>query len=206
MESKKTPVALPVAVCAPFAAGCTIQASVPSPPSRSIAERPYAAAARRAAAASFGYAGTLRIASKQSIDTYAVVQRIRASSGTYDGHPITEYDGAETETGKGKQSQTTFEASVAEIASWTRTGSDVTSVRFASSDSDGLSQSTRYAAGNGAFDQLPEVAQASWTNTAARTESVADSAMGSSAAGTYRADGSYDEVAMPGGRASSLAA
>jgi hypothetical protein len=198
MGSRQKTIA-PAIVCAMLAAGCSGQASVPSPATPDVAARTHAAPASvsHATGAAFTYSGTLKIAGKNGVDTYAVTERVRSSPGTYAGHPITEYDGVETETGKGKPLQTTFGASVAEIPSKTRNGSDVTLEKFTSRESGGISQTTIYGAGNGVFDQLPEVPQASWSNTAARTESIADSEMGSSAFDAYRSDGSYDEVAVP---------
>jgi hypothetical protein len=147
--------------------------------------------------ASLGYAGTLAQSGTGGSRAYSIVQQIRVAGGTYDGHPVAVYDGTETQTGQGSTVKTTFVADVGQRKSAIRKGVDVSLFRVKSNDSTGVSTVTTYGAGNGTFDQLPEVPQARWSDTATRTASIDDSVAGSTLVDRYRADGSYDETAVP---------
>ena len=154
-------------------------------------------ATSQAAGASFAYRGTLQQSGSNGKATFTVTQNVTTSQTTFGGRPVTDYHGVETATGKGSSLKTTSDAYVATVASTIRTGSDVELVKRESSDSTGITQTTIYGAGNGVYDQLPEVPQARWSNTAARTVSIANSVAGSSIDDVYHADGSYDEHAVP---------
>ncbi|HTA37935.1 MAG TPA: hypothetical protein VK760_02605, partial [Candidatus Acidoferrales bacterium] len=149
------------------------------------------------AGASFVYAGTLQQSGSTGKATLAVTQNVTESTTTFHGRTVTDYHGVQTATGKGATQKTTFDADVAVVASKIRTGTDIQLIRRESSDSSGITQTTAYGAGNGVYDQLPEVPQARWNNTAARTVSIANAVAGSSVHDTYHADGSYDETAVP---------
>jgi hypothetical protein len=149
-----------------------------------------------AAGASFTYTGTFtKTQSHGSTTTLHLTQHVTTSAATIGGRPVTDYHGVQTETGTGAAT-TTYDAYVAQEPSSTRSGSDVRLIKETSSGG-GIRETIAYDSSNGLIDQLPEVPQARWSNTAARTQSIVDSVAGSSAVDTYRADGSYDETAVP---------
>jgi hypothetical protein len=148
------------------------------------------------AGASLTYTGTFaQTQSQGSTTTLHVTEHVTTSAATIGSRAVVDYHGVQTETGNGAAT-TTYDAYVAQVPSSTRSGSNVELVKETSSGS-GIRETIAYASGNGVFDQIPEVPQARWTNTAARTQSVANSVQGSSAVDRYRADGSYTEHAVP---------
>ncbi|HEY5424929.1 MAG TPA: hypothetical protein VIJ77_00085 [Candidatus Tumulicola sp.] len=156
--------------------------------------------------ASFAFAGTVRqttvVGGVTTHVSQSVAQKIRTTAETVRHRPVTDYRGTETDTGSGPPVKTTFDLYVAQVASKTRKGSDIW-LLYATADSNGTQATTAPDAGNGIFDQLPEVPQARWTNTAARMQDVAGA--GVSIADRYAADGSYDESAIfSGGAKASL--
>jgi hypothetical protein len=179
------------------AAGCAgaNPASAPLP----VAGVPQAAAVSRSSAAtgaSFTYTGTFTQAqSHGATTTLHLTQHVTASAATIGGRAVTDYHGVQTESGKGAAT-TTYDAYIAQESSSTRSGTDVRLVKEVSSGS-GVTETIAYDSNNGILDQLPEVPQARWSNSAARTQSIVNSVAGSSAFDTYRADGSYDESAVP---------
>lgn len=163
-----------------------------------MAMRALVSTAGTTATALFQYAGTLRQTSTgSSPTTFAVVQRVTRRPTTLAGKVVTEYQGVGTENGNGSSLKTNFDAFVAEVTSKIRTGSDVTLVKVLSSDSNGVSQRTVYDDGNRVVDQVPEIPEARWSNSAARSENIVDSVSSSTIDDLYRADGSYDESAIP---------
>ncbi|MGD1067773.1 MAG: hypothetical protein ABR975_13240, partial [Vulcanimicrobiaceae bacterium] len=86
------------------------------------------------------------------------------------------------------------------LADATRTnGVDVTLVGNTDSTSNGLSDQTVEGTGNGVYDELPEVTNAQWAPTAARTYTENDPG-GETFTQTYNSDGSYDaSYSYPGG-------
>jgi hypothetical protein len=71
-------------------------------------------------------------------------------------------------------------------------GVDVVEAGTTATDSSGVTQTVDYGSGNGTIEELPEVTDAQWSNTAARTETE-DDPSGESTTATYAADGSYTE-------------
>ena len=148
------------------------------------------------AGASLTYTGTFtQTQSHGGTTTLHVTQHVTTSAATIGGRAVVDYHGVQTESGTGAAT-TTYDAYVAQVPSSTRSGSNVELVKESSSGS-GIRETTSYGSGNGVVDQIPEVPQARWTNTATRTQSMANSVQGSSARDSYRADGSYDENAVP---------
>jgi hypothetical protein len=83
-------------------------------------------------------------------------------------------------------------------------GMDLTMVGLKTSDSSGVSTTTTTGAGNGVLDELPQVPQAQWTNSAARTYVENDSS-GITIDNAYNADGSYTgSVQFPQGGSSQV--
>ena len=181
-------------------AGCGGERGYQSLPLRAMATKAAVptAGTSPAATALFDYAGTLRLASTgSSPTTFAVVQRVARRPTALAGEVVTEYQGVGAENGNGSSLKTNFDAFVAEVPSKIRIGSDVTLVKVVSKDSNGLTQRTVYDRGNRVFDQVPEIPEARWSNSAARSENTVDSASSSTIDDLYRADGSYDESAIP---------
>ncbi|HTX58407.1 MAG TPA: hypothetical protein VMH02_01935 [Verrucomicrobiae bacterium] len=127
----------------------------------------------------------------------AIEQRIQTESGKLGGERVVVYHGVETETGGKATTTTTFGAEVAQRPSTIRAGVDVTLLRATTRQAGIVTQTTDYEAGNGVFDQVPEVPQARWSNTAARSAFVDDVASDSTLSDAYHADGSYDENSVP---------
>jgi hypothetical protein len=179
---------LAIALLCGCAAAPTIVA-VPGQPLSQIAQR------TSVASGSYVYAGTFtQVDSRGKRRATPVSERISDGPATVRGIVTTAYHGVENEGGQGDGA--TFDADIAAIASTIRSGSNVQLVRMKTS-SGGIAETTNYEMGNGVFDQLPEIPQARWTNTAARTQSIVDSVNSSSLIDTYRPDGSYDETAIP---------
>jgi hypothetical protein len=179
-------------------AGCasaSSQRALPASPSTTDAAATHESAA--SAGASFVYTGTLQQSGSSGHATLAVTQHITESQTMLNGRTVVVYHGVETTTGKGTSLTATFDADVAAVPSKTRTGTDVDLLELESSDSAGIKQTTVYGAGNGTYDQLPEVPQARWSNTATRTVSIANAVAGSTLDDRYQADGSYEEHAVP---------
>ncbi len=178
-------------------AGCSAAAPAIAPLPASDATSP--AAARYSSVsggASLTYGGTFtQTQTHGTTTTLHLTQHLTTSAASIGGRAVTDYHGVQTESGNGAAT-TTYDAYVAQEPSSTRTGSNVLLVKEVSSTS-GIRETIAYDSSNGLVDQIPEVPQARWTNTAARTQSIVDSVAGSSAVDTYRADGSYDESAVP---------
>ena len=143
------------------------------------------------------YEGSYTVATVHKSNSLAIEQRIQTKTGTVGGKPVVVYDGVETESGKKTKTTTTFEAEVAQRPSAIRTGEDVTLLRMTSHQAQVISKQVDYATGNGVFDQVPEVPQARWSNTAARSAFVNDIAADSTLNDVYHVDGSYDESSVP---------
>jgi hypothetical protein len=177
-------------------AGCagstTAQSTLPANPAANAATQ-----ARASAGSSFVYAGTVARSGSSGKATLSVEQTVTAGPATYRGRAVTEFKGVETATGNGSTTKTTFDDYVATVAATTRTGTDVELLASESSDSNGVAQTTAVGYGNGVFEQLPDVPQARWSNTAARTVSIVNSVAESSVDDNYHADGSYVENAVP---------
>lgn len=142
---------------------------------------------------SLDYAGFEQVDTAGRIKRVKVTQHVQAMHGTFGARPITVFHGAEVEAGT---TNATFDADIAALPSATRIGTDVTLLK-ASSAAGGITQTTVYGAGNGVFDELPEVPQARWNNSAARSVRLKDTPAGSSLDDTFHRDGSYDEVSVP---------
>jgi hypothetical protein len=85
-------------------------------------------------------------------------------------------------------------------------GVDVTLVGTTESNSNGLSDQTVTGTGNGVYDELPEITNAQWAPTAARTYTENDPG-GETFTQTYAADGSYNATySYPGGGAGQVQA
>lgn len=83
-------------------------------------------------------------------------------------------------------------------------GIDLTQLGVQTSDSSGVSTVTTFASGNGVLDELPQIPQAQWSNTAARSYAENDSS-GLAINNAYNADGSYTgSVQFPEGGSSSI--
>ncbi len=179
------------------AAGCSTGAPAVAPlPANDVTRSAAARDSLPPAGASLTYTGTFtQTQSHGGTTTLRVTQHVTTSDATIGGRAVVDYHGVQTESGTGATT-TTYDAYVAQVPSSTRSGSNVELVKESSSGS-GISETTAYGPGNGVVDQIPEVPQARWTNTATRTQSVANSVQGSSARDSYRADGSYDEDAVP---------
>ncbi|HZY99127.1 MAG TPA: hypothetical protein VFE36_06115, partial [Candidatus Baltobacteraceae bacterium] len=155
------------------------------------------AALLRPANANLSYAGTLQQTNTGGIvTTFAVSERVTGASGAGKNDTVA-YHGKSVQSGKGSATTTTFDATVAQEASNIRQGKSVTRTKIAVDDSSGVNATTEYGKGNGVFDVVPEVNGASWTNSAARVVSVADSQAGSTLDDQYLVDGSYSERAVP---------
>jgi hypothetical protein len=151
--------------------------------------------------ASFTYVGRLEQSTKAgnttSKLTLDIAQHVRALAATYENRAVIDYRGTETESGSGTKLEARFDLYVAEIPSTIRKGTDVRLVKAVGSDSSGVSSTVVFGPGNGVFDQLPEVPQARWSDTATRTESISDTVTSSSLRDQYHANGSYDESSIP---------
>jgi hypothetical protein len=134
--------------------------------------------------------------------TAAVTQKITVANGTsFAGqNGLVDFATAETDTGTQATTTQTSDAYVAYVANAARAGgTDVTLVGLATKTSNGVTTQTTNAAGNGVFDELPEVANAQWTQSAARSQTESDPSTQSSSV-TYAADGSYQEsITFPEG-------
>ncbi len=179
------------------AAGCSTGAPAIAPlPVNDVTRSAAARGSLPPAGASLTYTGTFtQTQSHSGTTTLRVTQHVTTSDATIGGRAVVDYHGVQTESGTGAAT-TTYDAYVAQVPSSTRSGSNVELVKESSSGS-GISETTAYGPGNGVVDQIPEVPQARWTDAATRTQSVANSVQGSSARDSYRADGSYDENAVP---------
>jgi hypothetical protein len=71
-------------------------------------------------------------------------------------------------------------------------GTDVNEVGSTTTASSSVQLKTTIGSGNGLIGELPEIANAQWTNTAARTD-VEDDPSGEAQTSTYADDGSYEE-------------
>jgi hypothetical protein len=84
-------------------------------------------------------------------------------------------------------------------------GVNLTQVGVKTTDSSGVATTTTVGAGNGVLDRMPQIPQAQWTNSAARTFAESDSS-GITINDSYNADGSYTgSVNFPQGGSSSIA-
>ncbi len=143
------------------------------------------------------YAGRLRQTGGPNPVSLSVADRVTTASGTFRGRPAVVYHAIETESGKGANAQITYDVTVEQRRSAIRNGVDVVAVKTGLHASGGVREIVVNDPGNGVFDQVPEVPQARWSDTAARTETIVDAAAGSSLTDRYRADGSYDESGVP---------
>jgi hypothetical protein len=143
----------------------------------------------------FVYAGTLnqtlRAYGATSHTASTVTESVRTTATNVDGRAAIEYDGTDEETGSGAASRGSFLADVAEVPSKARRGADVTLLRLQTSNSDGVTTSTEFGPGNGVFDEVPEVPQAQWSDSASRTEWTDN--QGVHIHDVYSENGSYDE-------------
>jgi hypothetical protein len=178
-------------------AGCSTGAPAIAPlPANGASQDAVVSHSSTPAGASLTYAGTFaQTQSHGGTTTLHVTQHVTTSAATIGGRAVVDYHGVQTESGTGAAT-TTYDAFVAQVPSSTRSGSNVELLKESSSGS-GIRETTSYGSGNGVVDQIPEVPQARWTNTATRMQSIANSVQGSSARDSYRADGSYDENAVP---------
>jgi hypothetical protein len=154
------------------------------------------------AGASFVYGGTIKqttVGSTTTQQTSHVTARVQTIAATQTGDPVIDYRGVETVSGSSKAT-TKFDAYVGETPSRIRKGTNVLLLKVAASESSassGIDTTTVILPGNGVIDQLPEIPQARWSNTASRTVAIDDSYAGSTSEETYRADGSYDQNSVP---------
>ncbi len=143
--------------------------------------------------ATLTYAGTLEETTvTQGKTTHRLLnaaQQVRALRATFGQRAVTEYRGTETETGKATKLASHFDLYAAQIASRIRKGSDVTLLDANAEDSTGTAAMILFRSGNGTFDELPEVPEARWQDTAARVKSLTDAS--ESTRDVYSADGSY---------------
>jgi hypothetical protein len=204
--------------CGGGSAGGTLPAPAAATPTPSPNPRP------AASSDTFTYAGTL----KQTFTTYgipqpspspgasplpsptpmvgtttaSVTQKVTVATGqSFAGQSgLVDFNTAETDAGTNATTTQTSDAYVAFVPNATRAnGTDVTLVGVATKTSNGVTTQTTNAAGNGVFDELPEVANAQWSESAARTWSETDPSSQTSAV-TYAADGSYQEsITFPEG-------
>jgi hypothetical protein len=168
-----------------------VPGALPSQPSAdALRVRPQAAAG-----ASLTYAGTLvQTGIGGGSKSLNLTEQVLASPGAGAGSVV--FHGAVTSNSSASTAKTSFEANVAQSKSHVRIGSNVDLVKL-SSTSGGVTDIVTYGAGNGVFDELPEVPQSRWTNGAAATQSVVDSVTGSSATDRYAANGSYSQTGVP---------
>lgn len=165
----------------------------------------------------FAYAGKLttsfsRIPSPSaspwtSTDTQSITQNVTANAGaSFNGTSgLTDFSSSETDTGQHTTTSVTTDTYVSYVPSSTRAGgTDIVTAGVVSKDSNGVVLSTTMGSGNGLFDELPEIAGAQWTNTAARTESETDPDTQQSTS-TYASDGTYSEkFSYPEGGSASI--
>jgi hypothetical protein len=141
--------------------------------------------------------------------TLTVTQKITVANGqSFAGQSgLVDFTTGETDAGPQATTTQTSDAYVAYVPNATRVnGTDVTLVGVTTKTSNGVATTTTNAAGNGVFDELPEVANARWTPSAARTQTETDPSTRNSTA-TYAADGSYQEnITFPEGNSASVQA
>jgi hypothetical protein len=130
-----------------------------------------------------------------SPDTWSssVTQTVSVKSGTsfHGTSGLTDFETKETDTGRYAVTGSDTDAYVALQKNASRwNGVDLMEIASVSSDDGGVTITTTYGSGNGLMDQLPQVPQAQWSNTAARTV-VENDPSGEVLTNTYAADGTY---------------
>jgi hypothetical protein len=144
-----------------------------------------------------------------STSTANVKQSTALSTGaTFHGTSgLLQYETNETDTGARSTVTMKSDAYIALVDNATRVnGVDTVLLGTLSADSNGVAWQTSYPAPGYTVNESPFVPNATWTNTAARTESENDPS-GQSQTSTYAADGSYEEtVSFPEGATGSIQA
>lgn len=142
-------------------------------------------------------------------NTTSVSQSVAVGTGaSFSGQTgLVAFTTKETDAGAHSSVTQTSTNYVDYVADAARTnGVDVTLIGNTDSNSNGLSDQTIEGTGNGVYDELPEVTNAQWAPTAARTYTENDPG-GETFTETYAADGSYNATySYPGGGAGQVQA
>jgi hypothetical protein len=177
-----------------------IACSRTSIPSTSAAIQPesVALAAPGAVSSQAIYAGSFEEKSTPgSKAVLKITERIRSSSVTVNGQTLESYEGTETDTA-GKRAPFTirFTADAKQSKSAIRAGSDV-DLLAETYDGGGTFERVDDGIGNGIANELPEVPQAAWINSATRRVSISIPNNDQTLTVLYDADGAYRETSVP---------
>lgn len=144
-----------------------------------------------------------------STSALSVQQSTSISPGaTFNGvSGLADFATAETDASANATLSATSHAYVAFVPDATRAnGADATLAGTQAGDSNGVSVTTSYTAPNQIFDEMPEVPNAQWSNSAARVVTELDPD-GQKSTTTYAGDGSYGEqLSYPEGESASVQA